>query len=394
MFKRLRIALLIESSRAHGRDMLHGIAAFARAHGPWSMYLSERLISTAAPPRLKHWKPDGIIARIESRQLLDQIRAMRVPVVDLCGICESRDIPVVATNHRVAAQFAADHLMECGLEHFGFCGFSGLAYSDERCKHFVQHLAEARRKTSVYVDLHPPRMSRTSAVEAKYLLRNESLRAWVKSLPKPVGVMACNDMRAQQVLDACGECGIAVPDEVAVIGVDNDNVLCELSSPPLSSVDLNGQQAGYIAAATLDKMIRKGGVPDKITLIEPLGVVVRRSTDVLAITDDDVAAAVRLVRDRACSGLRVRDIVATLAISPSTLERHFAKHLGRSPKAEILRIRIREAQYLLAKTNLSLIEIAQRTGFNRVEGLCSLFKEKMGLTPGQYRRESRVAGAQ
>ena len=394
MSKRLRIALLIESSRAHGRDMLLGIAAYARAHGPWSFYCSERVISTAAPARLKDWRPDGIIARVESRKLCKQIKAMHLPTVDLCGIHKISGVPVIGTDHCATVKLAANHLLECGLQHFAYCGFAGLLYSDERSDHFVRHLTEAGYETSVYADSHPPHISNASTFEAKYLLRTELLLQWIRSLPKPVGIMACSDIRAQQVLDACGEGGIVVPDEVAVIGVDNDHVLCELSTPPLSSVDLNGQQAGYLAASMLDRMIREGHVPDKVTTIKPLGVVVRRSTDVLMIADVDVATAVSLIRERACSGIQVRDVLEVLAISPSTLERRFAKCLGRSPKAEIIRVRLREVQYLLAKTNLSLVEIAHRTGFNNVECICNLFKEKMGHTPGQYRRESRMLGPQ
>jgi LacI family transcriptional regulator len=283
---------------------------------------------------------------------------------------------------------AARHLLECGLQHFAYCGFEGLPYSDERSACFVRYLDELGYRVNVYVDPHPPRSSSTSSFEAKHLLRSEPLSAWIKSLPKPVGLMACNDIRAQQVLDTCSEDGIAVPDEVALIGVDNDQVLCELSHPPLSSIDLNGHQAGYMAAATLDRMIRKGNVPDRATLIEPLGAVVRQSTNVLATADADVVAAVRLIHERACSGIQVRDVVEALALSHSTLERRFAKCLGRSPKAEIIRVRIREAQYLLAKTTLPLVEIAKRTGFNNVECFCTLFKEKTGRTPGQHRTES------
>ena len=144
------------------------------------------------------------------------------------------------------------------------------------------------------------------------------------------------------MIDVCGNGGISVPDEVAVIGVDNDNLLCELSNPPLSSVDLNGQQAGYLAATTLDAMLRKGKSPDKVTMIEPLEVVVRRSTNVLAGADEDLGTAVRLIRERACSGIQVCDLTEALAISPSTLNRRFAKCLGRLPKDEIIRVRILE----------------------------------------------------
>jgi LacI family transcriptional regulator len=391
MRDRLRIALLIESSRAHGRKMLQGIAAYAQTHGPWSTYCCERLISHAAPESLMQWKPDGLIARIVSRKLAQQIREMRLPTVDLCDMHEIEGVPAIRSNHRATAQMAANHLLEAGLQHFAYCGFAGLPYSDQRCVYFVRHLSELGYGTNVYVDPHPPRIACMSQFETNHLGRTKALVGWLRSLPKPVGLMACNDMRAQQVLDACGEAGIVAPDEVAVIGVDNDSVLCELSNPPLTSIDLNGQQAGYLAAATLDRMIRKHETPEPVTWIDPLWAVPRRSTDVLAIADEHVVAALHMIREGACDGIRVCDLVKTLAISPSTLERRFLKHLGRSPMAEIVRVRLREAQYLLAKTNLPLVEIAQRTGFHNVECLCNLFKAKVGVTPGQYRKESQLS---
>jgi len=194
------------------------------------------------------------------------------------------------------------------------------------------------------------------------------------------------------VLSACGDCGIAVPDQLAVIGVDNDELLCELCRPPLSSVELNPQKVGYEAAALLDRMLDGKLPPAEQKSIPPLGVIARQSTDVVAIADADVASSVHFIREHACEGMQVEDLLQRVQISRSTLERRFARLLGRSPKAEILRVQFDRVKQLLARTDYPLAKIAQLTGFRHVENLCYLFKKKTGRTPGQYRNESQGEG--
>jgi LacI family transcriptional regulator len=228
----------------------------------------------------------------------------------------------------------------------------------------------------------------TAASEQQGVLYEAELADWLRHLPKPVGVLACNDVRGQQVLNACREAGLAVPDEVAVLGVDNSELVCNLSDPPLSSVDLNCEQIGYEAAALLARLLAGGRAKPRTRLLEPRGIVTRRSTDVLAIEDPETAAAVRLIRTRACEGLTVRQLLASCPLSSSSLERRFAQLLGRTPKAEILRVKVQRVQELLAHPDLSLAAIAARAGFKHPENLSFVFKQKTGLTAGQYR--SRV----
>lgn len=392
MARRPRIALLIESSRAYGRALLQGVAAHLREHGPWIVYHQERRLHQGAPAWMKDWKGDGIIARIWSRQLARQIEELRLPTVDLLSLYRIRDVPVIITDHGAVARLAADHLMDRGLRHFAYCGFAGIYYCEQRCKFFAEYLAEAGYPTSVYAAPRPSSYRKSCLVEADALPQEKAMAVWLRSLEKPVGLMACTDVRAQQVLNVCGMCDIAVPDEVAVLGVDNDDVLCELCDPPLSSVALNGQQVGSQAAALLDLMMQGGAPPPEKTLIPPLGVVTRRSTNVMMISDPDVAAAVRFIREHACDGIRIEDVVETVQISRSTLKRRFAKHLRRSPSAEIRRIQIQRVRELLAATRLPLAKIAELAGFHHVESMCKLFKSETGHTPGQYRRKSEVQG--
>jgi LacI family transcriptional regulator len=219
--------------------------------------------------------------------------------------------------------------------------------------------------------------------------REGELVWWLQSLPKPVGLMACNDLRAHQVLMACDENDLAVPEEVAVIGVDNDEAICGLSRPPLSSIDQNAEEVGYQAAALLDRLMQGGAPPQEKLIVEPSSVVARQSTDVVAVADADVAAALHHIREHACDGLSVNELLASVAMSRRTLERRFASLLGRSPKDEIARVQVGHVKRLLTMTDYPLAKIAQLTGFGYVESMCVLFKNMVGQTPGQYRRQNR-----
>ena len=215
--------------------------------------------------------------------------------------------------------------------------------------------------------------------------------AWVKSLPKPAGVMASNDWRGQRVLNACRGAGISVPEEVAVVGVDNDELVCNLCDPPLSSVIPNTAQIGYEAAARLDELMAGREPPQRQWLIEPLGVAARQSSDILAIDDPDIAAAVRYIREAACRGVEVPQILERVAISRSHLERGFHKFLGRTPQQEIRLVQTKRVKELLADTDLPLAQISQLAGYKHPEYMSYAFKRETSQTPGEYRRHVRRA---
>ena len=383
---RLRIALLIESSRASGRALLRGIASYSHAHGHWALYHQERALADAAPSWMKRWQGDGILARIESPKLARQIAQMGLPTVDLRGRFELPGVPRIANDQDAIARLAADHLLERHFQHFGYCGLAGVNYSEHRADGFVHFLGEQGYPVSVYQGRSPGRGVSALAVETQGLVDEAALVEWLRSLPKPVGVMACNDVRADQVLLACAAAGFHVPDEVAVIGAGNDEVVCELANPPLSSVEPDLRRVGFQAAALLDRMIRGERPQGPAPRVAPLGVVTRQSTDVVAIPDADVATAVRFIREHAGDGIDIGDVLRHVALSRSTLERRFAQYLGRSPKAEILRVQLQRVKQLLRATEYPLADIAERAGFSHVANMCHLFKQKVGCTPGEYRQ--------
>jgi LacI family transcriptional regulator len=388
---RPRVALLIESSRAYGRRTLFGVARYVREHRPWSIFLQERSLGDICPAWLNDWEGDGIIARVESRQIANGIRRLGVPAVDVRYLMRNLGMPSVRPDDAAAARLAFEHLRERGFRHFAFCGFNGADYSDARRNSFEACVATASLRGHVYTD--PLKLSRTSTqkYEARGLKDGEHVARWLEQLPKPVGVMACNDIRGQQVLNACRAANIAVPDEVAVVGVDNDEMLCELSDPPLSSVSLDTERIGYEAASLLDGMLAGKKPRQQVIFIQPSGVITRRSTDVLAIEDRHITAATCFIREHACEGIDVSDVLKVVPLSRSTLERRFLRALGHSPKDEILRTRLARAKQLLSETDHSLAHVADTVGFEHPEYLSVIFKKKTGLTPGEFRTQSRIS---
>jgi len=389
--RRPRVALLIESSRAYGRGLLLGVAKYVREHGPWSISLQEQSLCDVIPDWLDRWKGDGIITRLDNRKMANVIPRLRVPTIYLRNVPPNLNAPVVMTNNVSAARLAFEHLRERGFRHFAFCGFAGADYSDTRRGHFIHFVRESGLRCHVFDNPVRRHRGRTIDFERDGLRDGELVARWVKQLPKPLGLMACNDMRGQQVLDACRAAGVGVPDEVGVVGVDNDEVLCDLSDPPLSSVVPDTERIGFQAAALLDEMMAGKQSSEAPVYVDPKGVVARRSTEALAIEDRQMAAAVRFVRERACEGIDVGDLVKAIPLSRSTLERRFVKAVGRSPKDEIMRVRLNRAKQLLAETNFSIEFISEKIGFERAEYLSRIFKKKTGMTPFHFRQQANAA---
>lgn len=382
-----RVALLIESSRASGRGLLVGIAEYLRSHGPWIIFHRERALADAAPESLPKWGADGIIARIENRRLIRQIQRLGLPTVDVLGWHAVPGVPRMGNDRDAVVRMAVGHLRHRGLERFAYCGFSGLRFSEERAEAMVGYVSRLGFSVEVYQGRSARRPADVASIEAKGLLRERSLAAWLRSLAKPVGLVACNDACAHQVLNGCCDAGIHVPGQVAVVGVDNDEVLCELSYPPLSSIRLDNERIGYEAAAMLSRMLRGERPSAEETRFPPLGVVARRSTDTFVADDPDVAAAVRWIQEHACQGISAADILEQVALSSSTLKRRFAQYVGHSPKQHVLQVQCDRAKELLTGTSLRVHQVAARCGFPNVEWFCKWFKKTTGHSPSQWREQ-------
>lgn len=375
-----RVALIIETSIAYGRGLLSGISKYNRLHGGWLIYFHPRGFGDPLPTWLTGWRGDGMLAGIGWATPADLLASYGVPVVNLRARTDSR-FPAVWSNNAQVAELAAQHLLERGLRHFGFCGkgLPGHAWFDRRGEAF-KHAVERAGGSCQTFTLGAEQIRGTVPMD------QTGLEEWISALPKPVGVLTCNDVRGLQVLEACRRCGAHVPDEVAVVGVDNDEPLCELSIPPLSSVDVNSVKIGYEAAALLDSLMKGEKAPKNPVEIAPRGVVTRRSTDVLASEDDEVNRAVRYIREHACSGsLHVNDVLEHVRLSRQLLQERMKRVLGRTIHQEIVRVRINAAKQLLLLPEFTIKQVAHRTGFSSVQHLTNTFRMVVGETPARYR---------
>ncbi len=382
MPQRRRVALLIESSNAYARGLLDGIAAYVRRHQSWSIYLPEQRRGDAPPPSLKRWHGDGIIARIETAAVAAVVRRLRLPAIDVSAAREIPAIPWVETDDEAIARLAVDHFRERGFRHLAYCGDPHFNWSRWRCEHFRRFAAAAGAACALYGADDP--------LPVSWQAEHARLVRWVKGLPRPVGILACYDIQAQKLLDACRDARVGVPEEVAVLGVDNDPVLCELCDPPLSSVIPDARRAGYVAAELLDRWMAGEAVPAAAHRIAPQGVHTRQSTDVLAIDDQAIAKTVRLIRQRACEGISVARLLREVPLSRRILERRFIRYVGRSPHAEIIRVRLNRVKQLLIETDLSVEAIARLAGFEHPEYLSVAFKREIGLRPHAFRRQHQA----
>ncbi|MBA4030480.1 MAG: XylR family transcriptional regulator [Planctomyces sp.] len=378
------VALLVETSRTYGRGLLRGVHRYVTEHEPWSMYLELRALDSRAPAWLSRWKGDGILTRTSSATMAQAISRVGVPTVELRATKLNTPFPFVGVDNVALGEMVADHLLERGFRHFGVYELDVEDYFAERRETFISAIARAGYGVDIFRAPHHREHPR------EWERHQDLLVKWLLSLPKPVGLMACTDQLGYWLLDACQRAGIPVPEQAAVVGAENDETLCTMTTPPLSSVCYDAEGIGYQAARLLDLWMRGHEPARDSLLIPPLGVVSRQSSDVMAIDDPEVANAVRFIREHACQGIDVAAVLKRIPLSRSTLERKMRAILGRSPKEEILRVQLASARRLLIETELSLEMVASRTGFSSPQYFCTAFRGAEGCTPGFFRRQQRL----
>lgn len=378
------VALIVETSLAPGREILRGIARYIREYGPWSTFLEPRSLEETVPSWLSNWHGQGIIARVQNQQIADAVLESKLPAVDVLGVVRDSGLPLVHNDEAQVSAMAAEHLLERGFRHLAFLNRPGEVWSEQRRDAFIKNV-EGRSRSCTVLDM-PRHLFRTMHWE-DYA---DDLAAWISDLPKPAGLMLCSDQIGPAALEACRRAGCVVPDEVAVVGVDNDEPLCEVAAPGLSSVWPNHERIGYEAAALLDRLMKGEEAPDQPLYIPPRGLLTRRSTDVMALEDRDVAAAIRVIRERAfdVDGLTIDDVAAEVSMSRSVLQRRFKQAVGRTLHDEMLRVRLNRARELLAETELPIALVAEKAGFRHQEYLGAVFRQRLNVTPAQYRQQN------
>ncbi|MHB1556363.1 MAG: XylR family transcriptional regulator [Isosphaeraceae bacterium] len=382
----VRIGLAFNYNLSYYRDIVRGICAFAATRPGWAftpVAPEPDAIASIRPLEL-----DGLIAHIFTRDLAAAVGRLGRPVVNVSGVLPDLRIPRVMADHEQAGRLAAGHFLDRGHRHFGFLGYVDHAFSKGREAGFRREVERAGFKVSSYLSddpLHP---------EPTGLWRwNDGIQDWLAGLPRPAGVLASHDIQGVQLSEVCHRAGLRVPDDIALLGVDNDDLLCQMARPPISSVALPGERIGFEAARMLEGLMSRQGrhrAQPRTLLLPSPGVVTRPSSDILAIDDEDVAAAVRFIRTNAHMPIGVAAVLDAVAASRRSLERRFVKALGRGVAEEIRRVRLERARALLADTELPIAQIAGHSGFSEAKHLSTVFRRETGLTPTEYRHQSRA----
>ncbi len=384
-----KVALFFETSAVNDRRVMRGIARYASLRGPWIFYTKPHpfymtrgkdIWHKRILPELKSWIPDGIIAHIDKRRAKELI-ALNVPII-LESLVESETSGRITfgDDNVSIGKTGAEYLLNLGFKNYAFCGFVGISWSQTRSDAFCKSISTAGFNIFTY-------QSRATHIYQKSFVVEDqkSLCDWLGSLPKPVAVMACNDARARHIIDACNFSGLEVPDKVAVVGVDDDDLICDLTNPQISSIALSSEKMGYETAEILDKLIA-GKKPKQTAVINhPANVVTRLSTEILAIDDPEVAKAVRFIRDHRRFEITVDDVVEATCLGRRVLENRFRRILKRPIFHEIRRVRVEQVARMLLETTLPVYKIANDLGYSSSEHIARPFRAEMDMSPQEYR---------
>ena len=384
-----RVLLLVETSRGFGRDLIQGITQYATETRHWHLFLSDQITAVRHQKQLNKWKGDGLIIRAYDKSLQRFFDGFSGKKNNLASDRQNLPLYVRFDNER-CSQMAVEHFQQRGYQNFAYFSMGYTFWSRYRYHCFCTTL-----KTYGFSCHLCPQAQRRSTLMLPTLWwagADTSVLDWIESLPKPVAIFCAYDNHAFYLTNLCSMAGIAVPESVAILGVDNDVSLCLAASPPISSVDPNARQIGYEAAKLLDAMMHRTRLPPLPVVVRPACVVARQSTDNLAIADPLLAEALQIIRTDVATHLSVTDVVNKLCVSKGTLNNLFRKHLNCSPHEEIVRVRMEWARELLRDTTMSVRKISSMIGYQTPEYFCRAFVRETGMTPQKYRFATQRKG--
>jgi LacI family transcriptional regulator len=378
-----RIALVLDRGLSFVRGVIHGVRAYAADKPQW--------VLRDGPPRadlvagMRDWRPHGIIAGLVLPAVARRLLRMDTPLVDVACTLTGLPVPVVDVDHREVGRLAAEYFLDRRFTHFGYFGSESAAYSRIQEASFRQRVAEAGYTvSSCYTEFLPDLTN--AAIWSKSARK---AHRWLSQLARPAAILCCEDAPARYLADVCEQIGLRVPGDIALLGVGNDELECKLTSPALSSIAVASERIGYEAAAILDRLM-SGESPPPSLFLPPLHVINRHSTDIMAVEDDTVLAALQYIRRHALGSLSVARLAHDIAASRRLLERRFRRVLGRSVLEEIQRVRVEHAKELLSDTDLPIAVVANNSGFSSARRLDVLFGRVVGMSPSAYRRQSQV----
>jgi LacI family transcriptional regulator len=380
--QRQKILLLLESARTCERDFLRGIARYSHLHGPWAFYRKPKFYlknrnEGVSLSQIKAFDPDGII--VSDTENFETILSLGKPTLIHTFKADTYNAPKIIGDSQQTGVMAAEHLLGLGFSNFAYCGLGKYYWSRGRYASFRDTIKRAGFDVA-YFELSPKQIKNALPKELQRLAK------WLTSVI-PAGLMTCADDCSQYIVEACKLADIQIPEQIGFIGVDNDDMVCELSDPPLSSIALDFAKAGYQAADLLDHLMSNKDTPQKNITVLPSHIVTRASTDILAINDEDVANAVQFIRQHSNRLIQISDVLAEVTCSQRTLHQKFQENLGHSVHQEIKRVRIERIAKLLRETDIPISSIALKLGYSNINHISRYFQQARNITPLAYRKQ-------
>lgn len=384
-----KVILLVKVESAYDRRLLVGVSNYAHLHGPWAIF-HEIEESKRSLDFVMNWEADGIIADVREIEKKNPILEQNIPTITIGSRISTFDsqienlYPNISSNSKKIGTMGAEHFLERCFKNFAFCGYNNFAWSVNRRKFFEKALKKAGFECLFLNQNY-------HSTDTSWKKVQENLAKWIKSLPKPIGIMTCNDYLGRRILEACQLANTSVPDQVSVLGVDNDEIACNLTYPPLSSISINSEKAGYKASEFLSDLMSGKEVMSRQKIIaEPTHIEVRKSTDFLAINDSEVAQAIRYIRNNTNKSIQVENVAEVAGLSRRSLHSRFKKAIGLSVSGEIRKSKIEHIERMLIDTNLSIAQVALAMGYSGIEKLSRFFTREKGVTPSEFRKKYQI----
>ncbi|NWK55524.1 XylR family transcriptional regulator [Verrucomicrobiaceae bacterium N1E253] len=372
-----RIAILSETSLASGRQIVIGVSRFLDERGNWSAFQHSGPLGALTPSAIMQWEGDGMIARIANKELLDMILSKGVPTVDVLGNVAESPLPLVKCDDRAIGRTVARHFLESGYRNFGFIGLEDERWSMERQQGFSE-VVEAQG--------YPVRMCLINQSDPKPVNDNLGwVKDWLASLRTPSALMVASDQFAPIVFEACHQLQLSIPEHMSVVGVDNDQPFCNLCRPRLSSVEPNHSRVGYRAVELLERLMRGESMEKRTIEVRQHTLHQRLSSGFMVVDDEALVKGLNYIREHAAMGVALDEVASAAGLSRSVLQRRFRQRFNRTVGEVILSEKLRISRDLLAHTQLSLAEVAERSGFNCQEYMTSIFRKHLQTTPRKFR---------
>lgn len=381
-----KILVLVETSRSYGRQIIHGITRYAKESGRWAIYLEDHGLQYGNKYRAGNVRWDGIISRTVNSPGADLSAKQAIPTVELLGDGVFGFSEILCDGERLGFM-AADYYRNKGFQNFAFFSTGHAWWSLQFCEGYVAELK--MHGFSCHIS---PSCKRKSNASLPLLINDGMERKvvdWMRSLPKPIALLCPSDSQAILAANLAEIAEIAIPHQMAILGVENNEILCETMSPPLSSIAVDGRRTGYLAASLLDGKMKSETLPSLPINVAPMGVVERQSTDFIAVSDPNIAKALNYIANNAGLQISVKKVAAEVGLSVRTLIRRFHELLESTPEQEMLRVRIKRAKMLLYETDMKISAIAENLGYSTSEHFIRAFRREMQVTPMYYRQSLR-----